>query len=402
MGYSFLLLFFILFIVLSIAYLRHKNKFWRIQPVFHFYDVSYYFFPPGLIQKGLPERNIYCNFKNIETLTISKMENYKWDSKIVPFIRKHYLQNRENIYSPKKENILPYFLGHNMESFLSFYTVDESLLDNKTKDIIIDKKVVGIMTSRPLSITIRENEIKMNVYYVDYLCVDKRQRKKGIAPQIIQTHEYNQRHKNRKVAISLFKREGEITGIVPMCLYNTYGYNISNWSLPVSLAIPYQIIEIGVSTISMLQHFIQEKKDAFSLFAISEIGNIIELIRTGNIFCFLLVDKQKRDTEILAAFFFRKTSTFVRNNVETIPCIASLCSNRDEMDSHLYTSSFLHCLYLLQKKNSFFKYAVIEEISDNDILVDSLGTADITNPTAYFFYNFAFPTFSSQQVFILN
>jgi len=402
MGYSLLLLF-IFFIILSIAYLRYKNKFWRIQPVFHIYDVSYYFFPPGLIQKGLPERNPYCNFKNIETLSVSTMEDYKWGSKIVPFIRKHYLQNRENIYSPRKENIVPYFVGHNMESFLSLYTVDDSLLDSKTKDLILDKKIVGIMTSRPLLITIHKDDgITMNVYYVDYLCVDKRERKKGIAPQIIQTHEYNQRHKNKKVAISLFKREGELTGIVPMCVYNTYGYNMNRMHLPVSLPVPYQIVEIGVSTFSTLQHFIQEKKSDFSLFAISEIGNQIELIKTGNLFCFLLVDKEKRETDILAAFFFRKTSTFVEKEMATIPCNASLCSNRDEIDRNLYISAYLHCLYLLQKKNSFLKYGVIEEISDNDILVDSLGTPDITNPTAYFFYNFAYPTFSSQQVFILN
>ena len=60
--------------------------------------------------------------------------------------------------------------------------------------------------------------------------VDKYHRNKNIAPQIIQTHEYNQSHSNKKICVSLFKREEELTGIIPLTCYDTYCYNISDFT----------------------------------------------------------------------------------------------------------------------------------------------------------------------------
>jgi hypothetical protein len=63
-------------------------------------------------------------------------------------------------------------------------------------------------------------------------------------------------------------------------------------------------------------------------------------------------------------------------------------------------------MHLLQKKDPTFQFAVIEEIADNDVLVEQMrermGSPTLSSPTAYFFYNFAYPTFSPKQVFILD
>ena len=54
-----------------------------------------------------------------------------------------------------------------------------------------------MITSRPLEVYI--NSTCFWTYYVDYLCVHKQHRKKTIAPQLIQTHEYFQRHLNKNI-----------------------------------------------------------------------------------------------------------------------------------------------------------------------------------------------------------
>jgi len=236
----------------------------------------------------------------------------------------------------------------------------------------------------------------LDAYYVDFLCVDKQKRKQGIAPALIQTHEYNQRRMNRNIVVSLFKREGELTGIVPVCVYQTYGYNLSDFNniIP-NLPIPYNIIEIGTTNIQHLYDFTERNRSSFSLYISTEMGNMMELIKTGNIFVFLLVV----DMETQAAFFFRKSCTFVRKGVEIIHCFASICENKD---ASLLTNMYRQCLQRLQKKNPRFQYITVEDIADNHLFIDSLGTPDISSPTAYFFYNFAYPTFSSQDVFVFT
>ena len=57
-----------------------------------------------------------------------------------------------------------------------------------------------------LNINNGNKESKFKAYYVDYLCVDILYRKKNIAPQLIQTHHYNQRHLI-KILLFLSSRE---------------------------------------------------------------------------------------------------------------------------------------------------------------------------------------------------
>ena len=63
------------------------------------------------------------------------------------------------------------------------------------KKINKENKLIGVITGKPINITLKKEKIKS--YYVDFLCVDKSHREKNIAPQLIQTYEYTQRHDNK-------------------------------------------------------------------------------------------------------------------------------------------------------------------------------------------------------------
>ena len=116
---SYILFFSVLTIFLIYIYIRLKYGFWFLQPVFHVYDLIYIFKPPGIIQHGLPEKNKYTNFKNIETIIFSELSELK-KTRLVNFIRSNYLQNKDNIFSPQSENIIPYFAGHNTNRLYLF------------------------------------------------------------------------------------------------------------------------------------------------------------------------------------------------------------------------------------------------------------------------------------------
>lgn len=392
----YIFLIFMVILIFIIAYIRIKYGFWVSQPVFHVYDLNYILFPPGIIQHDLPEKNKYTNFKNIETIIYTEVSDIKI-SKFINFIKVNYLQNKENIFVPKKKNVLPYFTSHNDKSFWSFYTED-ILIDNLKKGTTIDEKqIIGLMTSRSIFVSInRGKEAKFIAYYVDYLCVDKAYRKQGIAPQIIQTHHYNQRHLNKNIHVSLFKREDELTGIVPLCVYSTYGFNVDKWTKPPTIHAMYKVLEITQQNFQYLYEFIKINSNQFDIIINTESSNIIELIKTKNIFINVIMI----DNEIICAYFFRKSCTFIEKGMEVLTCFASInnCKNND-----IFIHGFKISFWDIANKN-YFGFSAIESLSHNDIIIKNIEKNTkplIISPTAYFFYNFAYPTFDSKKVLII-
>jgi hypothetical protein len=395
----YILLVFSLIIIFTFGFIRVKFGFWALQPVFHVYNLTYMICPPGIINHDLPEKNKYTNFKNIETIIYSKVSDLKI-TKFINFIKTHYLKNKNNTYLPKQNNIVPYFDNHNSKSFFSFYTEDILLNDLKKGTIIEDKKIIGVITSRPIHITINiknTNTEKFDAYYVDYLCVDKTYRKKGIAHQIIQTHHYNQSHLNKNVVVSLFKREGKMSGIVPLCVYSTYGFHVKKWTKPVDLHSMYTFLEISEQNFHFLLDFIKKNNKNFDIIINSNISNIIELIKTKNIFIYVILIND----ELISAYFYKKSCTFIEKGLEVLICFASI--NNCDLEE-IFISGFKISFWKTAEKNKF-GFAAIENISHNNIIINNLILKTnplIVTPTSYIFYNFAYNTFKPEKVLIIN
>ena len=392
---SYLFFFGVLIITILYAYIRLKFGFWAIQPVFHVYDIRYMIKSQGIIDDALPQKNKYTNFKNIETIVFSELTSVQ-GQRFVQFIKGNYLQNKDNVFSPCSENIIPYFTGHNDTSFVSFYNQDNVVMDLKKGTTTNVEKISGVMTSRPVYIVINNGDraAQFCAYYVDYLCVDKAHRKKGIASQLIQTHHYNQRHLNKNIVVSLFKREDDLTGIVPLCVYSTYGFSVTTWTKPAELSAEYKLVEINAQNFHFLFSFIRENSKKFDIVINSEVTNIIELIKTKNIFIYVVIV----DDNIVCAYFFRKSCVQVEKNMEVLSCFASICN----IDDRIFIQGFKISFWKIAAEN-YFGFAAIEDISDNHILINDIKEKTkplIVSPTAYFFYNFGYPTFQSNKVFI--
>jgi hypothetical protein len=394
---SYILFFTVITIFIIYIYIKIKYGFWVYQPVFHIYDLGYYFNTPGIINHSLPTKNKYTNFKNIETIVFDELSKLKL-SRFVNFIKTNYLQNKDNIFAPESSNITPYFHGHNYKSFVSFYTEENFMVDRKKGTNITDLKIIGVMTTRPVNIFINngDKDASFKAYYVDYLCVDKFKRKKGIAQQIIQTHHYNQSHINKNIVVSLFKREDELTGIIPLCVYSTFGFQVDKWTKPMDLEAVYKLVEINPQNFHFFFDFIQNNKDSFDIVISSDISNIIELIKTKNIFVNVIIV----DDEIVCAYFFRKSCVQVEKNIEVLSCFASI----NNTDDTIFIQGFKISFWKIAAEN-YFGFAAIENISHNNIIIENILLKTkplIISPTAYFFYNFAYPTFKSHKVLIIN
>ena len=385
--------FILLILILFYLFFKYKYKFWILQPVFHYYDISYWFYDKGIINEHLPIKNKYVNVYDIKTCVVDDIVKKSDMQKFIFLIKKHYLRNKENKFYPESTNITPYFSGHNSPCFISIF-YEKQLLKDKTQDIIENKTMIGATSSRPLHVNFAEKSF--DAYYVDYLCVDKTKRKMGIAPQIIQTHEYNQRHSNHNIVVSLFKREGELTGIVPICVYNTHCFNLTHLKLSTAFPPSLKLLVLDSQNIHHLFHFIKNNIQQFDLRIYPEMSNLLELVTSKNIKIFMVLDNQ----DITAVYFFRKTCTFIEAKKELLSCFASIKSNN--ISSELFVQIFEYTLSTISR---YFGYVCVENISNNDIILthwEKVYKPIVVSPCAYFFYNYAYHTLNPNKVLILN
>lgn len=393
--------------ILFFIYVKLKYQFWTLQPVFHFYDFNYYIKNTGIINTELPKKNKYTNFNNLHFYNSNTLTKNQWKN-IVAFIQINYLQNKNkikgihNVYYPTLNNINNYFKGHNYPSYWSLYYVEDYLSDIKNDCIIKNNKLIGCMSSRPLLCCIinKNDNIIFDLYYVDYLCVDKNHRKSGIAQQIIQTHEYNQSHSNKKICVSLFKREEELTFIVPVTCFDTYCYKMSNFTYidDVFLDTNIKMLTCDKQNIYYFYHYIEETKAKWNIYIIPSISNLYALIKSKNIFIKMFIISGEK--EIVSAFIFKKTCTYLEKGKEVLSCIGSI--NSDYLSPQEFVDCFKLAVYSLLNEN--FHYLSIENLSDNKIINNWNFNFDeiFKSKTAYFFYNFAHSPFKSEKCLIIN
>ena len=93
---AYIIIILFLIIMLAMAYIKYKFGFWASQPVFHIYDLAYVMYPPGIINHGLPDKNKYTNFANIETIEFVQLSELK-TTQLVNFIKTNYLRNKDNL-----------------------------------------------------------------------------------------------------------------------------------------------------------------------------------------------------------------------------------------------------------------------------------------------------------------
>ena len=142
----------VLIIVLLLLYLfyKYKYQFWSRQPVFHYHNLWYWLFPPGIIQKDKPRLDKYYDikilFKDIDKLSTKKK------ALITSFIKSNYLSNKIEKYNPTSNAILDYFKFHNDKSYVSLNYHNKGLK--------------SIMTTRPLDCIIDDKEINYIMWII--------------------------------------------------------------------------------------------------------------------------------------------------------------------------------------------------------------------------------------------
>ena len=382
--------------LLFIIYFRIRYKFWSKQPVFHLHNIRYWLFPPGIIQHDQPKLGKFFDrlIKTKKYSQLSKKDKYD----IHQLLFSYYLYEKDIFYKPSKKSIFKYLQNHDEEAFISLFFKKKPFYDVTNKKSIITNKLISVMTSRPLNCFINKNKMMLN--YVDYLCVHKKHRKKGIAPKIIFTHQARVRN-NSKNTVFLFKRETDLTSIVPLSTFYTYGFDTKYWKYSSKPIPTYSHILITSQNINVFYHLIEKIKNKKICTIYPSMSNLNTLINAKLLTIYVLLDKD----DPVACYIFRKPfTTYIIEDKrgESMDCVASFFDKRVNYQIFIYY--FYYSLFYLQKK-SYFKYFIIENIADNNYIIQNIFkkfSPIIKSPTAYYFYNFAYRPKLSNNIFILN
>lgn len=443
-----LLLCFIYIIYTRIIY----DRFWIQQPVFHKYNIMYYFSSPQLIQLEQPCKNKYTNFSNIETISFDKLEDPLWNKFL------SMIHNKTGDIKTKPD-ILPIFNSVLERSYISFYN-EPVIYENINKGYCIDeKRTIGIITSRPLRMFIKKSNIDLEqpIYYIDFLHVDtnkSKQEQQLIKYEVIQTHIYNQQllnihaskngnaktHTSNNIRICLFKRSNITNniGVVPLCLYKSFVFSLKQYYCKRSISEcliqkqnhfkHYQTFEVTKSSFHNVLDFIKEQHvDRFHVFILPNINNLFEQITSRTLIVYYLFDVI--NGKIISVYFLRL-------HKRTISCVGSICYydkeairagriNKNTEELFIYGFKLILC-QLTEKKvlpapsekkknnksseKDEYDFFSIENISDNCIIVNDLIKTSKnksylfyrTRDTMYFLYNYIHAKCDSKHVFILQ
>ena len=377
----YLLLTSIIIIILLVAYYKLKYPFWSRQPVFHFHNLRYWLFPPGIIQHGKPEKDKFYDPK-IYFNTFFQTPTEK-KALFAHFIKANYSPHKSEKYMPPQDGVLNYFKAHNNKSYLS-------LMYN-------NNKLIASMTTRPLDCYIDDK--KLPLYYVDFLCVHQKYRKKGNAPKIIYSHYVNSRYKHDNT-VFLFKREGENTAIVPLTAYNNYYFDTFYWDKVVKFDQPN--IKTILITKQSFHYFVyvyerlmkcSTKK--FECVIVPNLAHIELLVENQQMFIAVtLIDNEPFD-----CFIFHNTYT-TYDGKNSIECITSF----KETDESVFALGFMCSLSLIYQQMKFTRL-FIENIANNNVIIKKIlerYSPIATLKASYYFYNFGYRPFLAEKVFIIN
>ena len=430
-------------------WIHWRFGFWAIQPVFHVYDLPYYFASPRIIldmgAEGI-RRGKYTDVARVSYVEMSAVSvssgaastraatGYMYQQ-FMHLIREHYLQRGENVFAPGWKHVMPYFEGHDAPCFLSVYNKPECLAYHgiggaESTQVCLRSAVIGAITSRPLTVWFSDVGV-IPAYYVDYLCVNRRHRKSGIAQTLIQTHEYYQRRGSRgAIQVSLFKREDELTGIVPLCVYSTYGVMLSSLSLGLAGSSGAALAGCSLLKITPSAHLslyvdaiaAAKTEGRHDVVITPALTNVMGLLTSGNIFMYALVNGGRT----IGVYLFRDSAVSVARDT---PVLSSFCSlwcepggdlptgkahlRESKEDVEMFVAGWHHvCRAIAVAEFTGVRdvCVAVESIGDNtrivlDIISGGGGGRSgeiIVSPTAYFLYNYIHPTVSASRCLIIN
>ena len=250
-----------------------------------------------------------------------------------------------------------------------------------------------------LSVTLlkknKSHKTAFPVYYIDNLCVKPSHRKKGIAPQMIQTLYHRISRTNPKVQAYLFKREGHLNAIVPLVCYHTYAFDLQRFVPTSVITGALRLMVIGTQQLNLVVAFLKEQMTQFECVILPDVSNLLHLIKTGKLLLYGLLLGE----ELIALYVFRPLELYYGTQ-KAIECIAVISNC---LTNEIFVAGFNDILVNLRTHSEIL---LIEETAHSKPMITALQQnvyvkENFKSPTAFFFYNYACYSFAKDKTLII-
>ena len=387
-------------ILFYFAFIKIKYPFWNLQPVFHTYDLCRYFYTiPFVIHRFGPLKTKFVNYSLVKTYNYSEITELQKRT-FIHLIQSYQTPDDSLLRMVSNNSMDMTFEGNNEPSWVSLYSewscdiLDVSSNNSSLSDTSSIKlkynDPTGCITSRPYHFNIGDN--KLNVYYLDYICVDKNVKDtKKIYRTLLQTHEYNQRIRCPHIPVSFIKTvDIPVNGVVPILQYTSYTYPMNNFVI-MPLTNHISCVHIYKENKNILTDFIEDEINmgSWDIHAIPSLGSIHSLVNSKIYYVFCL----QRHNEILGYYFFK--DGFLHDDStssDTFICIGSKATQG--LSKEIFFLGFIHSMKLLFEIKQSYKRLIVEGLSHNMYLIEPLnrvlGYGKVFNSQIYM-YNYSFP-----------
>lgn len=410
---------FIFICVFVFMYIKIKYPFWNGEPVYHIYDIwRQWITEPSIIHVLPLKTKYYDKMKLIDTYKYQDIER-PLVQEIVKHLQHHYIPSDRIIYNLEEADFRSYFGGQSESSYISLYNkitvtnskTNTSKLANGDKlanwdELVnsqhIQKTVIGLITSRYIHLYVLNKQNTMTqygAYFQDFVCLHRD--KPQIIRTLFDTHVYNHRVLNPDVKISILKYENELLdGVVPLVKYESHTYFLH---IPHFNPLPsnYNLVQVTKTSTDVLHDFwtgfladTSLPPSLFECMVFPEIGNILSLIKSHNMWVFCL----KRGDYVYGIYVLKNAHTNYEemddkqgNGGNTLHLVASLC-NTDSPD--LFMHGFLQSIREVIRIHPYYKMIMMDVIGHNIMLVKKWELNSepvIKTPAAYYLYNMVCP-----------
>ena len=358
------------------------NRFWSSQPVFHFYNLWYWLFPPGILQSGpVPKTKFYEDSIRCEPYGIVSKKN-KFN--MLNLLRAHY-----NINEASRTKRV--FESHDVFDFL---TGQKRFSHVSLQYDILKSKLIGVLTSRLLCGHLHNKRIFVS--FMDLLCIHKKYRDGDFGYKQIYTH-YLKSREHGAQPVFMFKSDKRMKLLVPLVNYNTYAFSIKKIIHP-NMFLPNNITchQCSTQNFQVLLAFMGEIQRNFDCFMTPQFSVLNTLISKNLIIPFLIMDNNSP-----IAVIIYKNGGIRYNNQKVITCIASYCKNGYE---EIFRDSLTNTVVLLKKVIKFDIIEIDNTSHSGHLLNKTFKILHKKGKSSkfYYFYNFIYRPFNSPRAFIIE
>jgi hypothetical protein len=299
------------------------------------------------------------------------------------------------------DNLETYLGGHMFSSYISFYKIPFYKEADKSVDgIIVSDHPIGCISSRSGKLFVAG--AREPIYYIDQLVIKRDHDHRGISRKVFETHIYKTNLISKMelltepIMIYLFRRDRELlSGIVPLVRFNVSTYVLpNNMGFYMQGRLPEHVllVDIHSGNMDLLIDFLGSYRCVFTVCAMTDISNLVELINGGVLFVYIL----KRFDEILAVYIFRDTRIQEEDTGSILELVASI-----RIYNGLFYSGLLHALGAILKKEGSFTLLKVDGMADNRLIRwDEFYKTDEWSGE-YYLYNYVVPSSPVSSALIL-